>query len=112
MHDHKSSFRSALAPAEVLQRFRQLAEVKAWEITYEDEGGAHARSGLTLKSAGEDIEIGVEPEDKGSQVRVTVRSRLGAWQVIDWGEAKQLHDEIVARLRAEPEGSGDDADAG
>jgi hypothetical protein len=100
MHDQESSFRSALGPAEVLQRFRRLAAAKGWEVTSEDEGRAHARSGLTLKSAGEDIDVGAEPEGEGSQVRVAVRSRLGAWQLIDWREAKQFHDEIVARLRA------------
>jgi hypothetical protein len=100
MHNHESRFRSRLSPENVLEAFRQLAAEKRWEITSEGDRGVHVRSGPTLRGMGEYMDVSVEPDGKGSHVHVAVRSRLGALQLVDWGEARIFHREIVAWLRA------------
>ena len=117
MHDHESRFHSPLGAEDVLEAFQQLVAAKRWQVTWEDEHRVHAQSGSTLRGAGEDIDVSAEPEDKGSQVHVAVKSRLGWWQLIDWGEARIFHQEIVAWLRtwqegrwSRPQGVEDDGD--
>jgi ABC-2 type transport system ATP-binding protein len=104
VHNHESSFHSPFRPPEVLEAFRQLAATKRWQVTWEDDGLVHVRSGPTLRGAGEDIEVSAAPDGGGSQVRVAVRSRLGWWQLIDRGGAGGFYREILATLEAsEPE---------
>jgi hypothetical protein len=100
VHNHESRFRSPLSPEKVLEAFRELTAEKRWEITSEDDRRVHVRSGPTLRGMGEDMEVSAEPDGEGSHVRVAVRSRLGALQLVDWGEARIFHREIVAWLRA------------
>jgi hypothetical protein len=100
MHDHESRFRSPLSPQRVLEAFRQLAAGKRWEITSEDAAGVHVRSGPTLRGMGEYMDVCADPDGEGTQVHVAVRSRMGALQLVDWGEARIFHGEIVAWLRA------------
>ena len=110
MHNHESRFRSPLGPQQVLEAFRQLAARKRWEITSEDAVGMHVRSGPTLRGMGEDMDVSAEPDGEGSQVHVAVRSRMGVLQLVDWGESRIFHGEIVAWLRAWEEagaGTGD-----
>ncbi len=104
MHNHESGFRSGLSPENVLAAFRQLAAEKRWEITSEMEHLVHVQSGPTLRGMGEDMEVSAEPDGAGSYVHVAVRSRRGALQLIDWGEARIFHREIVAGLCAREEG--------
>ena len=108
MHDHESRFQSPLGPETVLEAFRELAAGRQWQVTWEDEHRVHAQSGPTLRSMGEDLEVYAEPDGEGSKVHVAVRSRMGALQLVDWGEARSCDREIVAWLRArEEEGTGD-----
>lgn len=110
MHNHESRFRSPLSPETMLAAFRELTAAKRWEITAAEEHRVHARSGPTLRGMGEDIEVSAEPDGEGSHVHVAVRSHMGALQLVDWGEARIFHREIVAWLRAWEEaeaGTGD-----
>ena len=104
MHNYESRFRSRLSPENVFEAFRQLAAEKRWEITSEEEHRVHVQSGPTLRGMGEHMDVSAEPDGEGSLVHVAVRSRLGALQLIDWGEARIFHREIVAGLRAWDEG--------
>jgi hypothetical protein len=106
MHNHESRFRSSLSPENVLEAFRELAAEKRWEITSEEERRVHVQSGPTVRGMGEDMDVSAEPDGDGSQVHVAVRSRMGALQLVDWGEARIFHREIVAWLRARDEGEG------
>jgi len=108
MHTHRSSFASPLSPGEILDRFRRLCAEKRWTVTSEDQAWAHAVSGLTLRGGGEDIEVSAEPEPEGTRVQLVVSSRLGAWQLIDWGEARKFHRLVQDRLGALGNGTGDD----
>ena len=100
MHNHVSTFRSPLSPERVLEAFRELTAGKRWEITSEDEHEVHVRSRPTLRGMGECMDVSAQPDGAGSDVRVAVRSRMGALQLVDWGEARIFHREIVAWLRA------------
>lgn len=100
MHNHESSFRSPLSPEQVLEAFRELTAEKRWEITSEQDRRVQVQSGPTLRGMGEDMEVSVEADGKGSRVHVAVRARLGALQLVDWGEARIFHRQIVAWLRA------------
>ena len=104
MHNHESRFSSRLSPERVLGAFRQLTDAKQWQVTVEDEHRVRVRSGPTLRAAGEDMEVFAEPDGQGSQVHVAVRSRMGVLQLVDWGEARIFHREIVAWLRAWEDG--------
>jgi len=108
VHNHKSRFRSPLRPEAVLQAFRQLAAGKRWQVTGEDEHRVHVQSGPTLRGAGEDMDVSAEPDGEGSHVHVAVKSRLGVWQLVDWGEARIFHREIVAWLHAWESNEGGD----
>jgi hypothetical protein len=99
VHTHKKSFISSLDPEEILDRFQQLSAEKRWTLTAEDQDSVHAQSGQTLKAGGENIEIRLEADPEGTHVHLVVSSRLGAWQLIDWGEASQFARLIVDRLR-------------
>lgn len=100
VHNHESDFRSPLRPEKVLEAFRELTAGKRWEITSEGAHRVRARSGPTLRGMGEDMDVSAEPDGEGSHVHVAVRSRMGALQLVDWGEARIFHREIVAWLRA------------
>jgi hypothetical protein len=100
VHNHESGFRSPLRPEKVLEAFREFTAGKRWEITSEEAHRVHVRSGPTLRGMGEYMDVSAEPDGKGSHVHVAVRSRVGAMQLIDWGEARIFHREIVAWLRA------------
>jgi hypothetical protein len=100
MHDHESIFRSRLSPENALEAFRELTAEKRWEITSEEAHRVHVRSGPTLRGMGEYMDVSAEPDGKGSHVHVAVRSRMGALQLVDWGEARIFHREIVAWLQA------------
>jgi hypothetical protein len=100
VHNHESRFRSPLSPEKVLEAFRELTADKRWEITAEEAHRVHVRSGPTLRGMGEYMDVSAEPDGKGSHVHVAVRSRVGALQLVDWGEARIFHREIVAWLRA------------
>jgi hypothetical protein len=94
----------------MLAAFRELTAAKRWEVTSEDGHRVHVRSGPTLRGMGEDMEVSAEPDGEGSHVHVAVRSRMGALQLVDWGEARIFHREIAAWLRACEEaeaGTGD-----
>jgi hypothetical protein len=104
MHNHESKFRSPLSPENVLEAFRQLTAAKRWVITSEEGRRVHVRSGPTLRGMGEDMDVSVEPDGEGSHVHVAVRSRVGALQLVDWGEARIFYREIVAWLHAWEEG--------
>jgi hypothetical protein len=100
VHNHESNFCSPLSPETVLAAFRELTAAKRWEITLAKGHRVHVRSGPTLRGMGEDMEVSAEPDGEGSHVRVAVRSRMGALQLVDWGEAKSFYREIIARLQA------------
>lgn len=100
MHTYRKSLVSALAPEEVLDRFRQLAGDKGWLVVSEDEVTVHAQSGLTLRSAGENMAVSVQADGGGSEVDLVVTPRLGWLQVIDWGEGSMFAREIADRLQA------------
>ena len=100
MHNHESKVRSPLSPEIVLAAFRELTAAKQWEITLAEGHRMHVRSGPTLRSMGEDIKISAEPAGEGSYVHVAVRSRAGALQLVDWGEAKSFYRETIAWLQA------------
>jgi len=70
VHTHTTSFVSSLSPEEILDRFRQLSADRGWTLTSEDRTRVHAQSGLSLKSAGEDIEVSVDPKADGIHVRL------------------------------------------
>jgi hypothetical protein len=97
---HRKSLASALPPEEVLDRFRQLVSEKGWMVVSEDEVTVQARSGMTLRSAGEDMAVSVRPDHGSSQVDLVVTPRLGWLQVVDWGEASMFAREIAERLEA------------
>jgi hypothetical protein len=94
----------------VLEAFRQLAAGKQWEIISEDAAGVHVRSRPTLRGMGEYMDVSAEPDGEGSQVHVAVRSRMGALQLVDWGEARIFHRGIVAWLQAWEEAGADTRD--
>ena len=100
MHKHESKVRSPLSPQTVLAAFAELTAAKQWEITLAEGHRVHARSGPTLRGMGEDIAVCAEPDGEGSHVHVAVKSRLGALQMVDWGEAKSFYHEITAWLQA------------
>jgi len=100
VHTHNTSAVSPLSPEEILDRFRQLSVDKGWTLKSEDQTRIRVQSGLTLKSAGEDIEISVDPKPDGTHLHLVVTSRLGALQLIDWGEGSQFQQEILASLGA------------
>jgi hypothetical protein len=98
VHIHKQSFLSASPPEEVLDRFRSLAAERSWRLKSEDPTSVHAQSGLTLRSAGEDVTISVDQEAEGTRVEMVVSPRLGKLQVVDWGEGSAFAREITERL--------------
>ena len=100
MHTHTTSLVSSLSPEEILDRFRQLSADRGWTLTSEDRTRVHAQSGLSLKSAGEDIEVSVDPKADGIHVRLVVTPRLGALQLIDWGEGSTFEREVLKSLGA------------
>lgn len=100
MSTHRMSFASSSAPYEVLDRFRQLAADKGWMVVSENSAVVHAQSGLSLRSAGEDMTVSVEPQASGAQVGLVVTPRLGRLQVIDWGEGAAFAREIADWLGA------------
>jgi len=53
-----------------------------------------------LKSAGEDIEVSVDPKADGIHVRLVVTPRLGALQLIDCGEGSTFEREVLKSLGA------------
>jgi hypothetical protein len=59
-----------------------------------------AQSSLSLRSAGEDMTVSVEPEAGGARVDPVVTPRLGRLQVIDWGEGSTFAREIADWLGA------------
>jgi hypothetical protein len=72
LHTHKTSFVSLLSPEEVLGRFRQVSAEKGWTLRPEDGPTVHAQSGLSLRSAGQDIEVSVDAKADGTQVNLVV----------------------------------------
>ena len=104
MHNHETKFRSPLAPETVLEAFRQLAAAKRWRITQDEAHRVHVLSGPTLRAAGEDMDVSAQPDGEGSHVRVAVKSRAGALQLVDWGEASIFHHEILDWLHAWKDG--------
>ncbi len=100
VHTYRRLLVSALAPADVLYRFRQLAGEKGWLVVSEDEVTVHARSGLSLRSAGENVMVSVQADGEGSQVDLVVTPRAGWLQLFDWGEGSIFAREIADRLQA------------
>jgi hypothetical protein len=71
----------------------------------EDGPTVHAQSGLSLRSAGQDIEVSADARADGTQVNLVVTPRLGALQLIDWGEGAKFEREILDRLGGRGTGS-------
>jgi ABC-2 type transport system ATP-binding protein len=61
-----------------------------------------------LRGGGEDIEVSADLEPEGTRVQLVVSSRLGAWQLIDWGEARKFHRLVQDRLGVLGDGIGGD----
>jgi len=74
---HKMSLVSSLSPEEVLDRFRQLSAEKGWALRPEDRPAVHAQSGLSLRSAGQDIKVSADARADGTHVNLVVTPRLG-----------------------------------
>lgn len=106
MHTHKTSFVSSLSPEEVLDGFRQFSAEKGWTLRPEDGPAVHAQSGLSLRSAGQDIEVSADARADGTHVNLVVTPRLGDLQLIDWGEGAKFKRDILDRLGA-PRDLGD-----
>jgi hypothetical protein len=98
VHTHKQSFLAASSPEELLNRFRCLSSEKGWTVMSADPRSAHAQSGLSWRSAGEDITVSVDPEAEGTRVEMAVTPRLGKLQVIDWAEGSAFAREIAGRM--------------
>lgn len=77
MQTHKMSLVSSLSPEEVLDRFRQLSAEKGWALRPEDGPAVHAQSGLSLRSAGQDIKVSADARADGTHVNLVVTPRLG-----------------------------------
>lgn len=100
VHTCRKSLVSALAAGEVLDRFRQLAGDRGWMVVSADEVTVHARSGVTWRSAGENMAVSVRAAGGGSQVDLVVTPRMGWLQVIDWGEGSMFARKIADWLQA------------
>lgn len=98
MHIHRKPFVSSLSPGEVFERFWELCAEEGWAPVESDEASAHAKSGPTLRSAGEDIRVSIEPGAEGTQVHLVVSPRLGVLQVVDWGEGRMVQRAVLDRL--------------
>jgi hypothetical protein len=100
VHTHKTSFLSPLSSEQILDRFRQFANQRGWHVTVDDRDRMHVQSGATLRAAGEDKDLRVEREPQGARAHLVVKSKFGALQVVDWGEAATFYREILARWQA------------
>ncbi len=98
MHAHTETFVSSLSPEEVLKCFWALSTEKGSRILSEGSTHIDAQQGLSLRSAGGDIEVSASPRPAGAQVHVVVQPRLGAAQVIDRGKGSEIYQEALACL--------------
>jgi hypothetical protein len=93
-------FSTAMKREKVLTRFRQLCWEKGWDAPSGKQDSVQAESGLTTRSAGDDIGVSVMSIAEGAHVHLSVTPRFDGTQLIDWGEGSDIEREVTARLGA------------
>lgn len=95
MSTETATFDSTLSPEEVLDGFEQLAAEKGWTLAERSDDQAEARTGRSLRTWGEQVELRADRIESGqTRVHAVVHAR----QIVDWGSNADVIDAIRDRL--------------